>query len=476
MTISPRSSLIGNRVGAQNPAWSALFLTAGVALSGLLIGALLARPLSQVVSVVFALLLLATWAAIRHPVATLGAALFAWGISGFFLEELPTTGNIQWRLTDPLLFGMVAALISRALLRRGVRSVVGFRELPLFTVLLIALIARAAADATTFGFVKSLGEFRTYYGALVVVPYIGTFVSTEVKRRRLIQIFLVLSVSMIIFALFQRAGGLSDYGYRWIDAPQTLTLGFAALIIVLRIPESEFGFPRVASVTISAFSVFLVFITGHRSVWLAMSVAVLTLIALRALSIGRLAAAVMIAAASALLTFSALNALKIAPSAFLEGRLSAFTNPSVDATADWRLQLWRRALDSIERSPWWGQGLGRGFEFRLSTGEIVETSPHNQYVNLAVQVGLPMLILYLVFVLVLLRRLIRARRLAGPRSINARVLALGIIVLIAVHTFYLTYSMEQDWMSWTLIGLAISISMSGPPEIRQSKGSLAPTR
>jgi O-antigen ligase len=200
---------------------------------------------------------------------------------------------------------------------------------------------------------------------------------------------------------------------------------------------------------------FLLVFTAHRSVWLASVVALIGLYFLKEVRLSQQAQLLIIGVFVALLVFWGLFSVGQSPVVFLEDRLQAFTAPGSDNTASWRLELWRRSVSLIQKSPFLGKGFGSHFSFYLAYGNVVRTSPHNLYLTIGLQIGLIGLVLYLVFALGVYFSLLRASKWPKLSPSDAAIILTALIVFVAAHAYYIAYVFE--FMTWLYMGLAISV-------------------
>jgi O-antigen ligase len=143
---------------------------------------------------------------------------------------------------------------------------------------------------------------------------------------------------------------------------------------------------------------------------------------------------------------------------------------SDQGSAQNRLPMWSVALKVILANPVVGVGLNAYTEVMHeydSEGEIAEFSfpPHNVYMFVAAEIGLPGLLLLVVYFVVILRLLARAAREAPlPSAATAAGLLGGLTALLAVHA-QVDSSFKQELSLWYAVsvvcGLAVSLGQLG---------------
>jgi len=128
-----------------------------------------------------------------------------------------------------------------------------------------------------------------------------------------------------------------------------------------------------------------------------------------------------------------------------------------------RLSMWRDALPLIKQHPWLGTGLGT-FPIAYTSGQTAFLSQfvnhaHNDYLELAADLGIPAALVLFGSILFILGRAIRSF-LTGERDFD-RIVALGCvgsIVAILLHSFadFNLYIPANALLFSAILGLAIS--------------------
>ena len=462
------STLVQNQYRAAGLKWSILMI--GLALS---LGALVATPRANLLVIGCAVIALSIFLAVKHPMAT--AALFVLLESARAQTgDLYDSNGLTIRLTDPLLVGVILAT-ALWWMRRGVGERGGAR-FAMFGLLMVWIGVIVILNMPRYG-VATLTELRTYYQPLVLFPYLGIAPITTERRARALSVIALGSIMLVVIGLIRLSLGAElQLGVRVVSAAEALGLLFSgvALFVLNKyrlLSPRSWMFGRL----LLALGAGTILFTAHRSVWLASLVAVLALLLLREVRVGSgLGRLAVLGGGGLLVAMLALGALgQEDASTFASERTTAFVNPQADATASWREHLWQQSLDRIKVSPLYGVGLGRYFDLTDPSGESVTTSPHNLYISIAYEFGIPGLVLYLAFLLFLLLHLRRARRSAQQTgdSSTAALATIGMCVLVAAHAFYIAYPIENDWMTWLFAGVVASLTAVAKPGSTSSLSS-----
>lgn len=138
------------------------------------------------------------------------------------------------------------------------------------------------------------------------------------------------------------------------------------------------------------------------------------------------------------------------------------TRQTNTSSFDWRVEVWQDMRQQIEDRPLFGAGLGsfpvirqrQVFDFFQGTGA------HNDYLRLAVELGLAGLASYLALVFVIFRRLVMTYR-----QIKAKPVSLVVLGMIGFMTAFLFMSFFDNllqgtpvmWMMWACLAVVINL-------------------
>jgi len=122
-------------------------------------------------------------------------------------------------------------------------------------------------------------------------------------------------------------------------------------------------------------------------------------------------------------------------------------NPDAEGTSiGYRLRFWSNALTIIGQSPWLGEGVG-GFSYKfqeLFPQYPILRNPHNEYLLITAQLGLPGLCLFLAFIMSILRQ---AYRLPLPE----RRLLQGIWVMLCISCLFNSSLFDHTEGNWFML-------------------------
>jgi len=445
----PSSSSIAMSRPRPEWGWALLFglvLAAGLAWSGPL-GVLLLFLLLSGAGVVFL--------ALRAPSATLALWLLCtMGVDILWVSSMPVGGGVDLRFSDPVLLGMVGALGVR-LLRDDRRLYDVLLRYGLFwTLLALWLLVRVGESIGAFGVVSALGEFRTYFNHILILPYVVVFARTPQVRWRMFGVVVAFVLALIGVGYVQ--GGLA-HGFlfapyqKWLVSSPSLAVVYGAFAIYLLRRYRLWSYGTALYGGLLLLILTLTIISGHRSVWAASVVGIAALTMLGHVPIGKvlkLCAGV----AGALLALDLLyDGIDIGT--FLHDRLQAFVAVHEDSTANWRLEIWADAWRQSKEYFWTGKGLGNYFNLVDGKGNLVTVSLHNQYLQIIYQVGVVGLALYLAMAAQIARHLTRAYRHTTDRA-TALLTGQALVVLAAGSVFYLVYGF--DHVTWVFVALGLA--------------------
>jgi len=145
------------------------------------------------------------------------------------------------------------------------------------------------------------------------------------------------------------------------------------------------------------------------------------------------------------------------------------TSPTSDASYQARVFKWRTALEDVEDHPL-GQGLGASGDIQQRFGRFANISTYdvdNSYLKIALEQGLPVMVLFGAALLALLLGLMRRAVLTlDPQRAGLAIGAAGTLVVFAIFMFAGTYVEGLPALAaWMLIGLGIA-GFSHRPERR----------
>jgi O-antigen ligase len=309
--------------------------------------------------------------------------------------------------------------------------------------------------------ISAFGEFRYTYITLILPVYIVCFFSSEEERIKLFR-FSVFASLVITLAFIPIIGYLKLWDIHPIIAPEEgrflpselslgLFYGILGLIFGKKYGIFELSKYLIFIITLLSFSIIL--IDGHRSVWLSIIVVFAFLFMLRSNKL-KISFRLSLPAFLIVLAFSFFVSNYFDLTNFLSERLTAFTNPQQDPTANWRLINWSFQLQKFFNSPIIGEGFGGYWGSNIYSNDIW-VMPHNLYIMILAKLGLIGLILYLgVNVRIFLDL---KNSLAKGKLIEKQIaiVILGVISIVGANVYAAAYYVDPRY-SWLFVGLGLA--------------------
>jgi O-antigen ligase len=424
-----------------------LFIT----LIGLVVGIILGQI--QFIFLLFAAVY-AIFIANRFPLFTIFLFIFT-QVWPLFLQmtkfpiELTVLG--VFRPSDLVVLSMAGAifynLIVNKLTQRKIFSVLGL----LISIFSFWIIYEILRNYSVYG-LSAPGEFRYRYLILVVPLYISLFLSGAKHRKKLFTILIIFSLILPLF-LLPVIGSLKGWGVgpsnRFYPASISLGLFYGLIALIIGRKYKLIWVRSIVAWLISIPVLALILIDSHRSVWVAAFIALLMLFLLKEIRIPSLTRYIPV------LFFLILIVIMVASWAGLDvvdyviTRASEIIHPqATDGTAAWRLEQWRVAMLSFQRSPIQGVGFGGYWE----TG----VSPHSLYVQTLVKLGLVGMFLYAVIIFTLIFKMVQWIKKRRNKPIpELGIVITSLVILVAGHAFYSVYAFEE--YTWLFLGLGMSV-------------------
>ena len=297
-------------------------------------------------------------------------------------------------------------------------------------------------------------------GVVVASRYVMFFilffvvVQAVVDRRANLDLLVDVTIAAAaIAALIGLVGFLSgalDRAHGPIEDPNDFGFALAAILplAILRFGRSV-GRSRVLAGLAVAVLGLGILATFSRSALVGLTAAAVWAVLTR-----RVPARVAIGGAAALVV-AAIVALNLEPD--LVGSALERKQAVAGTNVDTRLAYWEVALDQFRASPIVGVGPGnyetRFAEFRLEFGSDETPTTHNAYLNVLAELGLPGVLLFVVF---LAMGWVQLRRRAGPDPQLRSALAAGFLVAV-VGSFFLTQQFSAPL--WLLAALGVGLNL-----------------
>ena len=384
--------------------------------------------------------------------------MIVWDYDKYYEPSLSIGGGIDMLYGDPILFAIIAAMAIKLFVGDQRAKETLTKEISIWSIFMLWMVFELVRSFAMFGAVNALGEFRTYFREILIIPYVVIFFRTRKDQWKVFQV-LLWSMLFLILVGFFRGGYVHRFRFeayaKWLYQHGSLGLLWGTLALYLM---HKFGYWRRSNVLFLILifsSLGLTVIASHRSVWLAAFISIGMLIVMgyfKFSNIVKMGAVMFIAALVINFTYSEIDLV-----GFVQERLVALTSPTDDETANWRFLVWQDALEQSKAFILEGKGLGNYFTTRLPNGAIVEVMLHNQYIQLIYQVGVIGLVLYLAFLFQMYRRL-RTTYKETRDPFYQMITLLNMVIIVAVSAYYVAY--EYEPFTWLFVGLGLAVTMS----------------
>lgn len=331
--------------------------------------------------------------------------------------------------------------------------------------LFAALMAAEIVRGYPAHHLSSLGEFRFSFLMLAIIPYVALSFRTPESRRRLLIALIALLVGFpllsapIIGALKGWAVGAPDHRYY----PAFIVLGMVYGLVAWALARRE-GYLSAHGPWLAIASVLVAFwfvVEGHRSVWLASAALAAALLVLGGIRLSRVwfwVTLLLLVGGAFVVGSVQYGSLT---KAYVNSRALAFTDPTKDQTATWRMGEWKSQLERIKGQEAFGLGFGTYYEVTFGTGGATRVQPHNLYVQMLLKIGVVGLMLYLVLLVATMLALVRAMAWLREQGSSEAVLPLlGAAFLVSSCAFYFTYPLEPTTLLFVGLGLATCLDVA----------------
>ena len=359
----------------------------------------------------FFLFLITYYIVFRHPIIAILILLLILYPTVFqmipnYNEDYSFIGR-GLRAEDVILILMGFAVVQKIFISEH-DYIIGIGKYILFFFLL--LFFNIIRNINQFG-ISAFGEFRFTYLILVLPIYITLFFDSIKLRKRLfltiifVSIFTILLSIPLIIAIKGWAIGNTEYD-RYLSSQVTLGLIYGLIALILSLKYNLVKIPTKVLLVITIPTFILLIADSHRSVWLALVIALFSLYRLREFKIKKIWKWSVWVFILILVVFIIFQLENLSLIDYIRYRLIAFTNPKEDPTTFWRLAVWDASLKNIFNSPLFGQGFG-GYWYMFVPELNIEINlpPHNLYIHTYVKIGLVGLILYLIIIFKLYKKL-----------------------------------------------------------------------
>lgn len=151
------------------------------------------------------------------------------------------------------------------------------------------------------------------------------------------------------------------------------------------------------------------------------------------------------------------------------------SNQSTGREGSARILIWKKSLPLVKEYFWIGSGPD-SFVFvyprQMENGDLVVDKAHNEYLQIAITLGVPALITYLLFLVLILRRAFHAVKLAEG---NERILIYGLIGTIIgylIQAFFNISTVPVAPIFWSILGITLAKSTHVINDAKSKNGEM----
>jgi len=398
----------------------------------------------------------------KYPLFTI-ALLFFTGIiirvfsSTRFFDEDVTLIGFGIRAEDIVMVSMTVAVLSRVFFshhfKNYLRTAIGKISLLLF----FWLLWETVRNIPMYG-ISAPGEFRFQYLILIIPFYVALYFSSFDGRKKLLK-FLLFASLIFPFLCIPFIGFLKGWVFganenRLFSADISLGIMYSIVTLFLAVRLNYIQWNKILLwyIAIPVFVVLLV--DGHRSVWLALGVIVIMLIALSEFKVTKY---VWLMIPLFFSVFFIASQLGISIVDFIAERIVAFINPEDDPTASWRLAIWAVQLEKFLSFPMIGEGFGGYWKMYVpELRQELDVSPHSLYVQTLVKTGIIGLTIYFVLLWKTIQKMFAWRILQHKLHHPEYALVLmSILVIIGGHSYFIAYAFDYYTLLYAGVGLSV---------------------
>ena len=403
--------------------------------------------------------------AMLFPLATVVALI----ITGVLPNVFQMTGYlpegftvIGWGINayDIVLLSMAGAIILESIIIKRKTSKQNSLGLSIYIILFaIWLFFEILRNINEYGR-SAPGEFRYRYFILISPLYISLFFSSIEERKRLLKVLIFFSIFFTL-ACIPIIGTLKGWsiGAQSRFLPSSISLGLMYGLAALFLSK-KYGLLKLSNIYLWIISIpvgLLILIDSHRSVWLALFALLLSLIAFREFRFGKVLSWSIPSILILLIIWVTVSLFGLNVVEYLTARGAAFFNPQEDPTAMWRIAIWRAQLERFLEYPVLGEGFGGYWQVYVPELKVnIDVSPHNLYLQTLVKIGIIGLLAYIAIIFKAfhhLKRWIEVHRKGYYPEFG--IVMLGSAILIASHTYYVSYAFE--YYTWLFVGLSVAV-------------------
>lgn len=337
-----------------------------------------------------------------------------------------------------------------------------------FLILLFAAVGAASIFASPDKQFSLYNYFHLMGRYLLLYYLIANNVQTIEQLKRLLMALLCSALLVVAYGFFQYFHGVDISAFEWVDQEQ-----FPALKVRV---FSTLGNPNLLAgflVAMLAMALGLSISFDHRQIQLLLFGFIILLVTCLVLTYSRGA---WLSAAAVVLFFGLYGnrkflwlllavPLSICGQETALERLISIFHPT-DTSASLRLALWHSTLAMIADQPWLGIGWGAywlvypRYDFFIQDPSTTIFHAHNMYLNIAAEIGIPGLLLFLAIWYAHVRLALTIVTISDNKWVNGTMLGVvGAFVTIAVSGFtdYILFNIQLAMLFWLLCGLVVAV-------------------
>jgi O-antigen ligase len=370
----------------------------------------------------------------------------------FFVGSI---GGINIFLLDIVFFQVLVFIIFRFYIMHD-SPLQFFRRYGLISILICWIVLEMMRGTFSYG-KKAFGDARLHFGFITVVFTILAVKDFRPIKKIIICFFACSSILFLIgfgriFNFFPR--GLHQETYRVLPAAAVLMLLWGVLILMTKWFRGNKVFLNSMEKVWFVLALFLIIFTQHRSVWLAAAISCIVILFQFKSFLKKYFPGILFFVSFVFLCIVVMIFLKARIAEYALVRMKAFYDPFNDQTAFFRLTAWRTQFQQVFDHPVIGSGFGNYYYWKFQ-GQVVSSQPHNAYFNLLLKTGIIGLLLYILFVMDILRRLVRAIFTAKDSSVQ---LMCKVLLVLIVSTQGFLFAYDMDFAIFFLYGISLAVA------------------
>ena len=368
------------------------------------------------------------------------------------------------RIQDIVMVSMLGAVILKVVLTKRKPLTQNNLGISLYIILFgLWIFIEVARNVSLYG-LSAPGEFRYRYLILSPALYISILFSSSEKRKKLLNLLILTSLFfpiMCIPIIGHMKGWSIGPEARFFPASISLGLLYGLLALSLAKKYRTLKINEILYWFIFVISGLMILIDSHRSVWIATVAVGALLFWIKENNYSNKMNNTLLTIFSIIIILTLTNEILILKAKtnlidYITRRSSDIVkiDQKYNNTAAWRVEQWKAQMPHFYSSPIMGEGFG-GYWGSSGDPWDLGVQPHNLYVQTLVKLGGVGLLLYLIIVTKIFVSIKRSLKNKKQQSdSNTVIRAIGFVVLIVSHVFYMAYAFEYYSLLFIGIGVA----------------------